>query len=99
MLTGDLDGKGLIELLGLENASIEDQTKIIQSATETVEAQVFDHILSELNDEETHIFMELFEDKSEDGLELGEFLAERGLDIPAILEKEIAKFKEEILKA
>ena len=41
----------------------------------------------------------IFEDKSEDGLELVEFLAERGLDIPAILEKEIAKFKEEILKA
>ena len=99
MLTGNIDGKGLIELLGLEDAPIEDQMKIIQSATEVIEAQVLDHILSELNDEETHIFMELLEGKSEDGSEIGGFLTERGLDIPAILEKEIAKFKEEILKA
>ena len=99
MLTGNLDGKGLIEILGLEDAPIEDKKRIIQSATEVIEMQVLDHVLSELNDEETHIFMELLEGKSEDGSEIGGFLTERGLDIPAILKKEIAKFKEEILKA
>ena len=98
MLTRNLDGKGLIELLGLEDAPIEEQTKIIQSATEVIETEVLDHILSELNDEETHTFMGLLESKSEDGSEIGRFLTDRGLDIPAILENKIAKFKEEILR-
>ena len=96
MLTENLDKQSLIEILGLENASLEEQTEIIKSATEVVEAQVLDQILDKLNDEETDTFMKLLETKAGNESELTQFLTEKKLDIPAILEAEIAKFKAEM---
>ena len=96
MLTENLDKQSLIEILGLENASLEEQTEIIKSATEVVEAQVLDQILDKLNDEETDTFMKLLETKVGNESELTQFLTEKKLDIPAILEAEIAKFKAEM---
>ena len=97
MLTENLDKQSLIEILGLENASVEDQMEIIKSATEVVEAQVLDQILDKLNDEETDTFMKLLEAKlGGDESELTQFLTEKNLDIPAITQAEIAKFKAEM---
>ncbi len=96
MLTENLDKQSLIELLGLEDASLEKQTEIIKSATKVVEAQVLDQILDKLNDEETNTFMGLLAAKANNESELTQFLTEKNLDIPAIVQAEIAKFKVEI---
>ena len=96
MLGKDIDKKGLIELLGLENMSVDAQTEIISSAVEVIEARVLVRILDRLNRRETGKFLKLIESGSEDGSKMEQFLSEKKLDLIAILKEETRQFKVDI---
>jgi len=97
MLTKDLNEKGLIELLGIEDMSLEQQTEIVESASKTVEARVLNRILSGLDNQETARFMKIVEVPSGDGSEMEAFLTEKKINLKALLEEEILGFKKDLL--
>ena len=94
MNTQEIDQDTIIQILGVENASEEEQKELVKKALETVELRVFDRILKTLPKEEKNEFMILLEQENEAGI--AQVLQKNNIDSIVLLTEELATFKEEM---
>lgn len=97
----DLFSKNFIKDLGLENLSEEKQKEIILSAGRLVYQNVVLRVLDELSEADKDELDKLLAAKKIDDGEVFEFLDKKVKNLDALVEEEIAKFKQssaELLK-
>ena len=92
-LSRGIDGKSLIEILGLENLPADGQKEIIEAATSVIEKRCLNHILESLNKQEKQDFIDILDEGSPEVVQ--NFLKSKRLDPSSILREEVLRFKEE----
>ena len=92
-LSSGIDGKSLIEILGLENMPPDGQQEVIEAATRVIEMRCLNCILESLNEQEKRDFVDVLD--TEDLESVNNFLRSKQIDQHAILRKEVLQFKRE----
>ena len=92
-LSRGIDGKSLIEILGLENLPADGQKEIIEAATSVIEKRCLNRILESLNKQEKQDFIDILDEGSPEVVQ--NFLKSKHLDPSSILREEVLRFKEE----
>ena len=92
-LSKGIDGKHLIEILGLENLPPEGQKEVIDAATSVIEKRCLNRILESLNEQEKQDFVDILDTKAPEVV--NNFLRSKQIDQHAILREEVLRFKRE----
>lgn len=86
----------IINILGIEKLPLDQKKEIVESAAETVEANVIKRIAEQLGGEKLGVFNEALANEDEE--ETIGFLNENNIDILALVEEETERLKEDLAR-
>ena len=92
-LSKGLEGESLVEILGMEDFSPEDQAEVIEAATSVIEKRCLNRILESLTEQEKQDFVNILD--VEDPEVVNNFLKSKHIDQRVILREEALRFKRE----
>ena len=84
----------IINILGIASVPYEERVEIVAKATELIDTRVRARVLERLNAQAQEEFAALLEQENED--QLIEFFVKHGIDMPALIEEETNRLKEEL---
>lgn len=91
-----IQGKDLINELGLENLSVETQAELIDRMSDVVYKRVLLQVMDKLSEKDVAELNEFFDGKGDKNPE--EIIRDKVPDFASLLKEEIDKFGEEMIK-